>query len=90
MCINACMEPVFILWPTLSEMADSLGGPKYQTVASWKRRNFLPPEYDTAIVTRARVVGNREITFEWLACVRAAQKGLPDYGTLPAAGEAAE
>jgi hypothetical protein len=61
---------VIAAWPSVAELARDLGIP-YPTVAAWKQRGFIRPEYWHDIVRAARRRGHPEITAELLAKIHA-------------------
>lgn len=65
-------------WPTVAELARDLGVP-YQTVAAWKQRDSIRPEYWHDIVRAAQRRGHPEITAELLARIHA--RKAPDRST---------
>jgi hypothetical protein len=56
------------LWPSQAELAQDLGVKPYQ-VRDWKRRGWIPPEHDIALVRAARI-RNLPVTLEVLALAR--------------------
>jgi hypothetical protein len=59
------------LWPTMSALATDVGlHDKYQTVAAWKRRDRIPPDYWIAVV-RAAKRRDLPVTYETLASAAA-------------------
>ena len=56
------------LWESQADMARDLGVKPYQ-VRDWKRRGWIPPEHDIALVKAARM-RNLPVTLEVLALAR--------------------
>jgi len=55
------------LWPTMSALATDVGlQDKYQTVAAWKRRDSIPPDYWRSVVEAAKR-RDLPVTYETLA-----------------------
>jgi hypothetical protein len=64
------------LWESQVEMARDLGVKPYQ-VRDWKRRGWIPPEHDLAIIKVARM-RNLPVTLEVLALARSFRAQTPE------------
>jgi hypothetical protein len=65
---------VIAVWPTAAELARDLGVP-YPTVAAWRQRGSIRPEYWHDIVRAAQRRGHPEITAELLVRIHARKPG---------------
>jgi hypothetical protein len=70
--INARMEHLQHIWPTIRDIADDLGLP-YTTVHSWAGRGNIPACYDADLIEAAARRGSA-LTLEDLAIHRRPKK----------------
>ena len=69
--IAPSVKSILDLWPSRKDVAADIGVDA-AAVRGWVYRNFIPGEYDVALVQSARM-RNLPVTFELLAFMRSAR-----------------
>lgn len=85
MSMNASMEHIIELWPSLVELARDMKRP-VTTISSWKQRGSIPAKYDLDLISCAKKRG-MELTLGQISVARhmaAYRRTLPDPRTLDA------
>lgn len=71
------------LWPSVAALADDLDE-KYPTVAAWKQRGSIPPDYWDRLIPAATKRGIRGVSWESLARIANGQPVPNQKGGGPA------